>query len=247
MSCDHRTKQFLAHPSVTGPGTAAATTFGSSEAAQQAFEEIFDIARNRLSPTQPEQQKLIEAQTRILFMRMQRLNIKPPTHSKTGLPKRDAQQGYAELWRTLQALEQGKPLPELAQTILNRHQSKGQAQAYNAAAVRQLAEQTRTNSGDVDSQGVSRLLDTLPPLVFGREPPEQVIQPFVAHLLGREPTTLHIERVKGEGAKGVSGAPVYFVRDETGARIGVTKVYPHPDEFARELSALERLNAEDFQ
>lgn len=103
------------------------------------------------------------------------------------------------------------------------------------------------DSGDVEPQALSRLLDTLPSLTFGKRLPEQVIQPFAARFLERDAADLRIERVKGEGAKGVSGAPVYFVRDNAGTRIGVTKVYPGPEEFARELSALERLDAEDFQ
>jgi hypothetical protein len=48
--------------------------------------------------------------------------VKPPTHSPTGLPKPDARQGYAAVYRTIQAIRERKPLPALAQQIRAQQQ-----------------------------------------------------------------------------------------------------------------------------
>lgn len=55
--------------------------------------------------------------TRRLFARMQALGIKPPTHSADGLPKKAARFGYAKIERVLEAIESGKPLPEVMNSI----------------------------------------------------------------------------------------------------------------------------------
>src|SRR5512137_1398371 len=42
-----------------------------------------------------------EAKTRLLFAEMQRIGLHPPTHSPSGLPKPEAQQGYAAVYDLL--------------------------------------------------------------------------------------------------------------------------------------------------
>lgn len=121
MSCTHSYKTFRTHAAVTGPGTAAAAAFGSPAAAAEALERLFQAARNQPLPTHPQLRKaatsLAEAQTHALFAHMQTLGIKPPAHAQSGLPKKDAQLGYAAVFQTLQAITKGKPLPPLATAL----------------------------------------------------------------------------------------------------------------------------------
>ncbi len=113
MSCDgNRDSYFVA---VSGGGSAAAQAFGSAEAAKQALDDLFAIGRN--GPKPAADARLAEAQTRLMFAQMQRQRIKPPTHSASGLPRADAQYGYALVQRTLMALERGEPLPPQAREL----------------------------------------------------------------------------------------------------------------------------------
>src|SRR5688500_18480286 len=99
MSCDgNRDAYFVA---VSGGGSAAAQAFGGTEAAKQALDDLYAIGRN--GPKPPADARLAEAQTRLMFAQMQRRSIKPPTHSANGLPRADAQFGYALVQRTLTA------------------------------------------------------------------------------------------------------------------------------------------------
>jgi len=52
-----------------------------------------------------------------LFGRMQKMGLKPPTHSADGLPKKAARFGYGQIERMLDAIEKGDALPESAQRI----------------------------------------------------------------------------------------------------------------------------------
>jgi len=49
--------------------------------------------------------------------RMRAIGLKPPTHSRNGLPKMASRFGYGQLERALQALEGGKPLPRQAENL----------------------------------------------------------------------------------------------------------------------------------
>jgi hypothetical protein len=53
--------------------------------------------------------------------------------------------------------------------------------------------------------------------------------------------------VGGGGAKGLSGAPVYLVRADSGEVVAVAKIFPKTEEFVRELSSLQRLRSPEFQ
>ena len=120
--------------------TLAATlgeAFGSAPAAESALEEIFDRAR-RQAPTDRGAQTLAEAQTRALFKIMQERGSAPPTHSATGLPKKDAQFGYAALYQTLTALRDGKPLPTVAAAVQRSlAATTGDTPARTLAAIRE--------------------------------------------------------------------------------------------------------------
>ncbi len=113
MSCDGNRATYFA--AVSGAGSAADQAFGGEAAAKQTLDDLFDMGRN--GPKPPADAKLAEAQTRLLFAGMIRLKIKPPTHSANGLPKTDAQYGYALIQRTLTALEKGEPLPPQARDL----------------------------------------------------------------------------------------------------------------------------------
>lgn len=113
MSCDGNRATYFA--AVSGASGAVAQAFGGEAAAKQALDDLFDLGRN--GPKPPADVKLVEAQTRLLFTGMNRLKIKPPTHSVNGLPKADAQYGYALIQRTLTALEKGEPLPPQARDL----------------------------------------------------------------------------------------------------------------------------------
>ena len=65
---------------------------------------------------------------------MTRLKIKPPTHSANGLPKSDAQFGYALIQRTLTALEKGEPLPPQARDLFIARERERQIRGLRADA-----------------------------------------------------------------------------------------------------------------
>lgn len=117
MSCDGNRKKFT--QACMAPGTAGATAFGGAEHAQVVMEAVFEQGRANATTSDPAQQVLAEAQTRALFAQMRRMGITPPTHSANGLPKKDAQFGYAAMQRTLAALAHGTPLP--AETVRIAH------------------------------------------------------------------------------------------------------------------------------
>ncbi|MGA8115830.1 MAG: DUF5995 family protein [Actinocatenispora sp.] len=133
------------------------------------------------------------------------------------------------------------------------------------------ADIVRSDDGLVDSNALRRFLNGLPDVpglsghptvpgltdalrhegpVDGPGGPERAaLHRFAAEALGREPADLRdLEPIGGPGgAKGASGAPVFFVRNEAGARIGVVKVFPKMEEFAREVASIDRLHHEDFR
>ncbi len=127
----------------------------------------------------------------------------------------------------------------------------------------------RTDTGLLDDAALGRFLDRLPtvPGLDGHPvahsladllrhdgPPagpggaqRAAVLAFAADVLGREPHQLSLESIGGPGgAKGASGAPVFWVRDAAGGRVAVVKVFPDVHEFGREVAALDRLHAERF-
>jgi len=125
MSCEgHRDKFFQE----TAQDDKVKAALGTGAAG--ILDRIFQTGRTQ-APSTPlqEQARQAEAGCRALFSKMQTAGIKPPTHSKTGLPRRDAQFGYAAVEQTLQAIRQNKPLPALAQSIMK---ASGQRRSLSA-------------------------------------------------------------------------------------------------------------------
>jgi N12 class adenine-specific DNA methylase len=69
---------------------------------QSVLERLFQVGRNQPVNSRAEQ-ALAEMKTRLLFADMQKMGIKPPTHSPSGLPRKDAQAGYAKVYDHMKA------------------------------------------------------------------------------------------------------------------------------------------------
>jgi DNA-directed RNA polymerase specialized sigma24 family protein len=95
MSCEENRVRYLT--AVCGPGPA-----GQVAAAE--LERLFQ--RERGTPATPVEAADNEAKTRLLFAQFARCAppLRPPTHSASGLPKREAQRGYARLYDRLTGL-----------------------------------------------------------------------------------------------------------------------------------------------
>ncbi len=96
------------------------------------FERLYQInqalgAARARNPNTPQEQALETGLTRKLFQRMQAQGLKPPTHSKTGLPKMASRYGYGQVERVLQAIEGGKPLPKSARELARHMRKQGAA------------------------------------------------------------------------------------------------------------------------
>lgn len=131
MSCDgNRHKYFekaAAHKAVQD-------TFGSAAETQAALEQVFQIARAKAVTGDRGQMAQAEARTRKLFAEMRSVDLKPPTHSANGLPKRDAQFGYAAVQQTLESVRSGKPMPMLARQVLEKTKRTRQLSAVKQDA-----------------------------------------------------------------------------------------------------------------
>ena len=119
MSCDGNRGKYFGH---AAHDQAVQDTFGSSPDAEAALEQIFNTARAQARPGNAPLRTQAEARTRKLFDEMRTLGIKPPTHSPSGLPRRDAQFGYAAIHQTLEAIRGGKRLPALARQVAGQRQ-----------------------------------------------------------------------------------------------------------------------------
>jgi MoxR-like ATPase len=155
MSCEGSQGAFFSHQA--GQSAVMAAFGGSPEQAQQALEQVYALAR-----AQAEQAKLTsktdrvatlrakaedeqaKAATKALFARMQQMGLRPPAHSKSGLPKRDAQYGYAAIERTLRAIEGRTALPSLAKQV---RESLAQERRISAISI------TRGNLGRCENCG----------------------------------------------------------------------------------------------
>ena len=80
----------------------------------------------------------------------------------------------------------------------------------------------RTDSGGVEPQALARLTDRLPTIDVG-DKPEAALHRFGASALGVDPSTVTLARIAGEGAKGVSGSPVYLLKDSSGRPVAVVE------------------------
>ncbi len=105
MSCDGNRHKYFEK---AAGHKAVQDTFGSAAEAQAALEQVFQIARAKAVTGDRGQMTQAEARTRKLFAEMRSVDLKPPTHSANGLPKRDAQFGYAAVQQTLGICAQRK-------------------------------------------------------------------------------------------------------------------------------------------
>ncbi|WP_144127219.1 toxin glutamine deamidase domain-containing protein [Catellatospora sichuanensis] len=112
-----------------------------------------------------------------------------------------------------------------------------------ARAVLDRAKAVRADGGAVIPQAVADLIDGAQVLPNGADG-QPAVADFAAAALGRP---VRLAEITGStGAKGLSGAPVMLVQDEDGRNVGVVKAFPDAEEFARELSALQRLRTREF-
>ena len=118
MSCDGNRAKFFCH---AAQHKAVQDAFGSQEKAEAGLEQIFNTARSKAAfITDRTLVAQAEARTRKLFDEMKAAGIKPPTHSPSGLPRRDAQFGYSAVQQTLETLRSGRSIPVLARQVLER-------------------------------------------------------------------------------------------------------------------------------
>ncbi len=123
MSCDGNRHKFWQHLT-SGKNPFSALLGGSAAAAQQTLERVYQRgkaeAERRLGSGQVNEveKALATSLTQKLFDRMRKAGIKPPTHSKDGLPKMSSRFGYAAAYRTLAAVESGQTLPPDARAVL---------------------------------------------------------------------------------------------------------------------------------
>lgn len=105
MSCRERLLKFLGV--VAAPGSPIAAAFGGSEAAQQQLMQVFTKARQEAQeqPLSTAEKLLNQARTQALFARFTKAGIEIPSHSRSGLPKIDAQAGYSALLQAIKDAE----------------------------------------------------------------------------------------------------------------------------------------------
>ena len=113
------------------------------------------------------------------------------------------------------------------------------------AQVTALAVAARTPNGLVDPVALAQFIAQVPALDVSVPGGVQgALEAFTAAAVGNEQARLHA--VGGGAGKGQSGAPVYLVRDGSDGIIAVAKIFPAVEELVRELSALDRLGADEF-
>jgi hypothetical protein len=136
MSCEKNRGAFFVH--VAAPDSPAAQTFGSVEGAVEGLETIFATARRQASSLTSAQQAMAAGKTTRLFAEMRAAGLTPPTHSRTGLPRQDAQAGYAAIYDTLEGLRGKRTMPKLATQVaeVTRTQHAHRARQFDAAVQR---------------------------------------------------------------------------------------------------------------
>ncbi|MGH3860813.1 scabin-related ADP-ribosyltransferase [Actinokineospora sp.] len=134
----------------------------------------------------------------------------------------------------------GDDTPDNAPTDASRRGETDRAvdSALNTAAT------GRTDSGGVPPDTVEALINSLPAIHTAGNDLHARLTDFVTSSLDQG--RIDLQALGGGGAKGVSGAPVFLVRDESGAVTAVTKVFPDTTDFARDLSSLELLRSLDL-
>ncbi|HEX2912269.1 MAG TPA: AAA family ATPase [Chloroflexia bacterium] len=127
MSCNNRRKNFLGK--VSSAEGAVATTLGGGDAAaaHQVLEGVYQRAgwEGGVAPSD-KIRKQMERDATALFLEFKQAGLDLPTHSKpqpgqlVALPDFPTTCKYAAVYQTLKAARQHKPLPPLAQALVNR-------------------------------------------------------------------------------------------------------------------------------
>jgi len=97
MSCDHNRFGFFKQQAA-----ALGLTGDSATAFVDQMERTFQAGRN-LQPASDAEASQAAGATYVLFGMMRREGITPPVHSKSGLPRQDAQMGYLAVYREIEA------------------------------------------------------------------------------------------------------------------------------------------------
>jgi len=124
MSCDGNRHKYFER--VTQRETVQQALGLEPKGAAFAMERLYQIGQSvgaaKIGSQQMSDSELaVETElTRRLFARMRALGLKPPTHSADGLPKPAARFGYGQIERVLEAIESGKPVPEVAASIAGK-------------------------------------------------------------------------------------------------------------------------------
>lgn len=137
MSCERSRAAYHAR---IAADSGVATAFGGVSEAEQALGEIYAVARaqagRKLAAREGDQSRLAQLRaqaedqqaadaTRALFADMRdRFGLRPPAHAASGLPRKEAQYGYAAVYRTLQAIVQRLALPDLARQVRDAMQRR---------------------------------------------------------------------------------------------------------------------------
>jgi len=113
----------------------------------QALERLYQAGYNRPAGNSAAALQA-EAKTRLLFAEIHRNGFKPPTHSLSGIPKPEAQQGYAAVYDML--VRDGSIHPPVSQPQMNLAQASNPSQPAPRPSVREWAEVCTPDGRDVD-------------------------------------------------------------------------------------------------
>ena len=114
MSCETNQHKFFHH--LGGEFAQAGLMEGDPAQCQRFVQALYDAGYNEPPAPAPSahEHATNQAATMRVFAEMQRLGLKPPVHSPTGMPKPEAQNGYRHVYETAQAMRLGRPLSPLA-------------------------------------------------------------------------------------------------------------------------------------
>ncbi|MDN3354160.1 aminoglycoside phosphotransferase family protein [Actinomadura sp. DC4] len=163
----------------------------------------------------------------------------------------------------------GLPMPETSSsdhTALAGHTDTGPPPAAHSAM--EGATHLRSDDGVLAAPQVRAYMDGLPPVpglggasdastlaAMAAGPPRSpgaevrsALTDFSGRSAGIPSDRVTIDRVGGgDGPRGRSGAPVFLVRDTAGEGVAaITKLFPKPEEFIREMSVTERFDRPEF-
>jgi hypothetical protein len=124
MSCGSNRHHFFVQQSEVNQGQNLLMTLfsGNKQAALEALERVYQVHKSAAVRQKPGEaaQLTATAKTQKLFDDMKASQLKPPTHSKDGLPKMSSRFGYAEIQSTLDAISQGKSLSKDSQAVVDQ-------------------------------------------------------------------------------------------------------------------------------